>query len=56
MAVECYDCHDRIFLDMKQNARRLLADYHALAYEQKEEKTSILKELFGGIGTNVSVG
>ena len=56
MAGEYYNCHDKIFLDMKRNARKLLQEYNALAYEQKEEKINILKQLCGGIGTNVSVG
>lgn len=56
MAGEYYDCHDKIFLEFKNTARKLLKDYHALAYDQKEEKRKVLKNLFGGIGTNVSVG
>ena len=56
MAGEYYDCHDKIFLEFKNTTRKLLKDYHALAYDQKEEKRKVLKELFGGIGTNVSVG
>ncbi len=56
MAGEYYDCHDKIFLEFKNTARKLLKDYHTLAYEQKEEKREILKQLFGRIGTNVSVG
>lgn len=56
MAGECYDCHDEIFLDFKARARKLLREYNALAYEQKEEKNRILGQLFGKIGTNVSVG
>lgn len=56
MAGECYNCHDEIFLKFKARARTLLKEYHNLAYEQKEEKTAILKQLFGKIGTNVSVG
>lgn len=55
MAGEWYDCHDEIFLEYKNNARALLAQYHALAYHQKAEKTEILKQLFGSIGSNVSV-
>ena len=55
MAGEYYDCHDKIFLDFKSNARKLLQEYSALAYEQKKEKTEILKQLFGKIGANVSV-
>ena len=56
MASEYYNCHDEIFLEYKNQARKLLKEYHALAYEQKDEKTGILKQLFGSIGTNVSVG
>lgn len=56
LAGACYDCHDKVFLDMKGTARKLLAEYNALAYEQKEEKTDILRRLFGKIGSNVSVG
>lgn len=56
MAGLSYDCHHEIFLEMKKNARRLLKEYHELQYEQKEEKRAVLQELFGGIGTNVSVG
>lgn len=56
MAGEYYNCHDKIFLKFKQDARELLKKYHELSYEQKEEKTNILKQLFGRIGTNVSVG
>ena len=33
-----------------------MKEYNALAYEQKEEKYNILKQLFGGIGANVTVG
>lgn len=55
MAGENYNCHDKIFLDFKSHARELLKKYNALAYEQKEEKESILKELFGEIGTKVTV-
>lgn len=50
MAGEYYNCHDKIFLNIKSHARKLLQEYNALAYEQKEEKISVLKQLFGGIG------
>lgn len=56
MSGEWYDCHDPIFLEYKDKARRLLKKYNALEYHQKKEKTEILKELFAGIGENVSVG
>ena len=56
MAGEYYNCHDTIFLEFKKDARELLKKYHSLQYEQKNEKISILKQLFGRMGTNVSVG
>ena len=56
MACELYDCHNEVFIEYKNNARNLLAQYNSLEYNQKEEKTKILKQLFGSIGANVSVG
>lgn len=56
MAGEYYDCHDPVFLELKRNARDLLAEYHALHYGQKAEMRGVLERLFGGIGSNVSVG
>jgi len=56
MAGECYNCHDKIFLDFKAKAGKLCKEYNALAYEQKEEKANILKQLFGKTGVNISVG
>lgn len=56
LAGEWYNCHDEIFLKYKSNARTLLVQYHALAVHQKAEKTEILKQLFGSIGSNISVG
>lgn len=38
MAGEYYNCHDRVFLEYKNTARRLLQKYHELTYEQKKEK------------------
>lgn len=56
MAGEWYDCHDKIFLEYKNTARKLLAKYNSFAYNQKEEKTKVLEQLLGSIGTNVSIG
>jgi len=56
MAGEWYDCHDEIFMQLKANARRLVDKYNSLPYEDKEERRSVLKKLFGNIGDNVSVG
>lgn len=56
MSGKWYDCHDTIFLDMKKSARDLLKRYNSFSYEQKQEKEEVLKNLFGSIGANVSVG
>lgn len=32
MAGEYYDCHDKIFLEFKNTARKLLAQYNAFVY------------------------
>lgn len=55
MAGENYDCHDQIFLEYKTKARKLLLQYNTSAYEDKEARQNILRELFGGVGSNVSV-
>ena len=56
LAGEWYDCHDSVFLEFKEKSHRLLMKYNSLPYERKEDKNAILKELFGSIGTKVSVG
>lgn len=56
LAGEWYNCHDPVFLELKGKTHGLLMKYNSLPYEQKEEKQLILKEMFGSIGTKVSVG
>lgn len=56
LAGEWYDCHNKVFLELKGKTHRLLMQYNALPYEQKQEKQDILKEMLGSIGTQVSVG
>jgi maltose O-acetyltransferase len=56
LAGEIYNCHDPVFLEFKKTTRSLLARYNAFAYDQKAEKREVLEQLFGTIGTNVSVG
>ncbi|MDR2953659.1 MAG: sugar O-acetyltransferase [Prevotella sp.] len=56
MAGENYDCHDRVFLEFKTKARKLLAEYNNSPYEKKKERKGLLEELFGSIGSNASVG
>ena len=55
MAGQWYNCHDPVFLARKGRARALLREYNALAYEQKGEKTALLRQLVGSMGSNVSV-
>ncbi len=55
MAGEYYDCHNKIFLEFKDIARKLLAEYNELPYDKTAQKTEVLKRLLGGIGKNVSV-
>ena len=56
MAGEYYNCHDKVFLDFKEKTRKLLKQYNSLEYGHKTEKTDILKQMFGSIGNNTSVG
>lgn len=56
LAGEWYDCHDPAFLKLKGKTVDLLMKYNSLPYDNKEEKYKILKEMFGSIGTKVSVG
>lgn len=56
LAGQNYNCHDAIFLEFKRKARELLFEYHQFAYEEKTQKYAVLHQLFGRIGTNVSVG
>jgi hypothetical protein len=44
---EWYDCHDPVFIEFKVNARRLLARYNSLPYDDKTDRDKLLKELFG---------
>ncbi len=55
MSGEWYDCHDEIFLEFKRKTRKLLSEYNSVPYENKNEKYKILKEMFGSVGTNISV-
>lgn len=55
LAGELYDCHNPIFLEYKGTSRDLLATYNALPYDRKQERTSLLHQIFGSMGTHVSV-
>lgn len=56
MAGEVYDCHDEVFLKMKAVATQWMQRYNSLPYEQRKERYSMLKELFGHVGQNCSAG
>ncbi|MDP4206720.1 MAG: sugar O-acetyltransferase [Bacteroidota bacterium] len=56
LAGEWYDCHDEVFLELKKKTHNLLMKYNSLPYGRKEEKYEVLKEMFGSIGTSVSIG
>lgn len=56
LAGQNYNCHDDIFLELKRRSRELLSVYNGFSYEQKAEKYAVLQQLFGSVGTNVSVG
>jgi acetyltransferase-like isoleucine patch superfamily enzyme len=53
---EWYNCHDPVFTALKTKARKLLSQYNAMPYSDKTARYNLLKEIFGSIGTNVSVG
>lgn len=56
MAGEIYDCHDPVFLGFKAKMRKLLREYNGLGYEDRQRKRELLGEMFGSVGSNVSVG
>lgn len=56
MAGEFYDCHDAVFLNMKALATEWMQRYNSLPYDLRTERYAMLKELFGHVGANCSVG
>lgn len=56
MAGKFYNCHDKVFLQFKEQSKQLLSVYNGLPYSQKSQKQEILFKLLGDMGTNVSVG
>lgn len=56
LAGQKYNCHDEIFLELKRKSRELLSKYNHFSYEQTTDKYAVLHQLFGSIGSNVSVG
>ena len=56
MAGEWYDCHAPEFIEGRARALEWCARYNATPYSQRSERRKMLEELFGAVGTNVSVG
>lgn len=56
MAGEWYNCHDRIFIERKAKASAWCARYNSTPYSQRGSRYELLKEQFGAVGNNVSVG
>lgn len=56
MAGEIYDCHDSIFVERKARASEWCVRYNAVPYAMRHLRYGMLKELFGSVGNNVSVG
>lgn len=56
MAGEFYDCHDPVFIELKAIATQWMQKYNSLPYEQRADRYGMLKQLFGRVGRNCSVG
>lgn len=56
MAGELYDCHAPEFIAAKARALEWCKKYNALDYSAKDERRRMVRELFGSVGENVSVG
>ncbi|NPD91504.1 sugar O-acetyltransferase [Xylanibacter muris] len=56
MAGEVYDCHDEAFLQMKAAAAKWVQKYNSLPYEERAERYTMIKDFFGRVGKNCSVG
>lgn len=56
MAGELYDCHSPEFIERKAKATEWMQKYNALPYSERSKRYGMIKEQFGNVGTNVSVG
>lgn len=56
MAGEIYDCHSPVFLERKARATDWMQRYNSLPYSERFKRYGMIRELFGSVGTNVSVG
>ncbi len=53
---ELYDCHDSIFIERKAKAAAWCERYNSIPYSRRGERKRMLGELFGSVGSNVSIG
>lgn len=56
MAGELYDCHSPIFITRKARATEWMQRYNTLSYNDRPKRSEMIREIFGSVGTNVSVG
>ena len=56
MAGMLYNCHSPEFIERKSLATEWMQRYNSLPYTDRSKRYEMLKELFGSIGNNVSVG
>lgn len=56
MAGEIYDCHAPVFVERKARASEWCARYNSVPYSERHRRKGMLRELFGSVGKNVSVG
>ncbi len=56
MAGEIYDCHSSVFLERKARATDWMQRYNSLPYSDRSKRYGMIREIFGSVGTNVSVG
>lgn len=56
MAGELYDCHSPEFIEQKTKAAAWMSQYDAIPYAERSRRYEMLKDYFGSVGTNVSVG
>lgn len=55
MAGEIYDCHSPVFLERKARATDWMQRYSSLPYSERSRRRDMIREIFGSVGTNVSV-
>lgn len=53
---DLYDCHAPIFIERKARATEWMQRYNSSSYANRSNRYVMIKELFGSVGTNVSVG